>query len=897
MNTTSNNNVQQQQHPPELTSSSSVVVMNDTEMILHPPTLQSNESTSSMMMNEDDVFITNTTATTIPSSQQSTNEVVRMDESITAGPTTAAATAATTVPPTSTVPLLSSSLTTTTSSTTTRYDTFTEAVPLSLSSMAHLNIPLTDGVVDGIIQVIHHTLIQCVNYISRLHTTSSSTSTRNPVSFFTDIATTPYAWIPIKDDNPKNIQQHLPHVLQRMNFVHLYSRNAFIYYKPKLPNPNTYTKQMEEDLWKKMNWNSNGNSSSNSDWYVADDSTTSGSNHSSTTSNNGILGRIRLFYCSPEPLTPGELNGTDTDEDDMPPCVLYQMMVEYCSTAPTGNMHAVQAEELSMLSFGSGSIDDDIKYGALASLYDELAKYVLEIYSVRGKKYKFDLMDSTLANGTVPHIPILRNAPSSGSSSNKTDPFLKNLCVTVTDHHLPISKEQEPDSSAAITETKDMMSDSSSSKNNMPTNSTIAKKKGTAVTRIYLTLEGKLRTKSCSSSETKVNNATTTDASILTNTNATTSDSVLQDVPAFDYLKNVISYAFLRLNPNPSDMVQAHPSGHTLLLDPDVAGHIYINGRYAMTWGDDSGISASHGTALFGIDLHSIPFWNGRIVDYELVKEAYAQLWHEILIDAKLQHLNIASRLLHRLIKGVDSTTTTILEEDNDLYDDTDDDDDNVTSADTHLDCLESLVLAAPNYDRVGIAAKALATRFAMEFGKTAFPCLAHETEWVKHTLPNREPIVVPQRLINILRRGGYFDVQKTVDLLWFTESRPIQDEFEMEIINIAVQYLEIAGCIDVDSENIVLVSSPVADNVIAKDAVCRWDPTSEQFYVHEDFFKASINDLIGGGSNSLIAADDATSNISPQNIKGYLLGMYIAKAHPVGYGKVLARYLIRNKL
>ena len=883
-NTSSNNNNNStvpHPSPPPPESLSSVVVSDDTEMAMNTSSLlqqSTNESTGStggssnmmMMMNVDDVFIT--TSTTAPT---------------------------TTVPPTTT---FRSSSSTTNASSTTRYDTFTEAVPLSLSSMAHLNIPLTDGVVDGIIQVIHHTLMQCVNYISRLQSQSSNQnnnhSNNNPVSFFTDIATTPYAWIPIKDDNPKNIQQHLPHALQRMNFVHLYSRNAFIYYKPKLPNPNTYTKQMEEDLWKQMNWNSTTTSNSNSknsshpDWFGASDGSTGSSHNNENDSNNGILGRIRLFYCSPEPLTPGELNGTETDDDDMPPCILYQMMVEYCSTAPTGNIHAVQAEELSMLSFGSGSIDDDIKYGALASLYDELAKYVLEIYSVRGKKYKFDLMDSTLANGTVPHIPILRNTLT--GSSNKTDPFLKNLCVTVTDHHLPTSKVVPDGNSSTATETTDAMSDGNDDK----TNHTLSKKKDTAVTRIYLSLEGKLRTNTSrnstsSSSIAKGNHAATNVSSLPT---TTTSDSSLQDVPAFDYLKNVISYAFLRLNPNPSDMIQAHPSGHTLLLDPDVAGHIYINGRYAMTWGDDNGISASHGTALFGIDLHSIPFWNGRIVDYELVKEAYALLWYEILIDAKLQHLNIASRLLHRLIKGVDSSTTTILEEDNDLYDDTDGDD-NESSPDIHQDCLESLVLAAPNYDRVGIAAKALATRFAIEFGKMAFPCLAHETEWVKHTLPNRDPIVVPQRLINILRRGGYFDVQKTVDLLWFTESRPIQEEYEMEIVNIAVQNLEVAGCTDVDSENIVLVSSPVADNVIAKDVVCRWDATSEQFYVHEDFFKSSINDLIGSGNDNIISADVDTSSTTPQKIKGYLLGMYIAKAHPVGYGKVLARYLIRNKL
>ena len=68
----------------------------------------------------------------------------------------------------------SNTSTSTTTTTNTRYDTFTEAVPLSLSSMAHLNIPLTDGVVDGIIQVIHHTLIQCVHYITRLYGTTNS---------------------------------------------------------------------------------------------------------------------------------------------------------------------------------------------------------------------------------------------------------------------------------------------------------------------------------------------------------------------------------------------------------------------------------------------------------------------------------------------------------------------------------------------------------------------------------------------------------------------------------------------------------------------------------------------------------------------------------------------------
>jgi hypothetical protein len=784
----------------------------------------------------------------------------------------------------------SSATTTTTATAGTRYDTFTEAVPLSLSSMAHLNVPLTDGVVDGIIQVIHHTVTQCVNYVRILYKYNNYS--------YNDITTTPYAWIPMKVDEPN--QKLLPQSLQRMNFNHQYTRNAWIYLKSKVPTSipnNTFTEQTERTMWKEHG----------DDWNTMTSGTsTSTSSSSSGTMNyyDGIIGRITLMYCTTEPLTPGELDGTDVT-DDCPPCILYKIIVEYRSLPPTGNHHAVQAEELSMLSFG-GSIDDDVKYGALASLYDDLGKYVLEIYSVRGKKYKFDLMDSTLANGTVPHLPINQqgnnNSSTSGtsgtttttSSNNKVDPFLKSLCVTVTDH------DQQPPfllSSSSPIETDVTMKDediSSSNNNNsnnnnnsqaddidQHTSSTSSNKnrlimKGNAVTRMYLTLEGKLR-----SPYHNINNKT----SVTTNTNTT--DTPALDLPAFDYIKNVISYAFIRLNPKPSEMVQASPSGHTLLLDPDVAGHVYVNGRYAMTWGDDNGTSASHGTALFGMDLHSIPFWNGRIIDYELMKQSYALLWHEILIDAKLQHLNLASKLLHRLMKGIDPNTDIVDDDDNDdaLYDtDLDDDNDNI---DVHQDCLESLVLAAPNYDRVGIAAKALATRFAIDFGKMAFPCLSHETEWVHRTLPNRQPIVVPQRLINILRRGGYFDIQKTADLLWFTESRPVREEYEIEIINIAVQYLEEAGCTDVDADNIMIISAPVADNVVAKDAVCRWDPTTEQFFVHEDFLKLSINDLIGVN----------TGETTPQIVKGYLLGMYIAKAHPVGFGRILARYLVRNKI
>lgn len=649
-----------------------------------------------------------------------------------------------------------------------RFETFTEAVPLSLSSMAHASLPLTEGVLDGLKQVLQHTLLQCVNYARIVHPPHQWS--------FRDLATSEFAWTPAKGEFNVN---DLPFALQKMDFKHQYSRNAWVYLKPAIPEGLTHETELELlDDWKhKM----------------------------------GILAQISLLYASSEPLTPGEMDGSDVE--DMPPCLLYKVCVEYRSLPATGNQQAVHAEELSMLSFG-GSVDDDVKYGALASLYDEKAKYVLEIYSVRGKKYKFDLMDSTLSDGTVPRLP----------SSTEGDPCVKSLCVTVTDHQVKEHSHMDNDDQYAIT-------------------------------RMHLTMEGKPR-------QLRTGN-----------------EDWAEDLPPFGYMTNGITSAFLRLNPNPPTIAVASPSGHSLILDPDQAGNIYVNGRFVTKWGEDPRVG-SHGVALFGMDLHSVPFWQGRIVDYEVMKLAYAQLWQEILINAGLEEMHIAKRLLHRLIKGQDPD-----EDDEELYDDDGDDSFATVDPSVNLDALESIVLASTKYDPVGIAAKALATRFAVEFGSNSFPSLAHETEWVRQMLPDREPMIVPQRLINILRRGGFFDAQRTADTLWFGESRPMREGLETEVVKVAVQFLEAAGCQDVDSENIVFVSSPVADNVISQHAVCRWNSVTEQFFVHQDFMASPVDEFIG----ERMTETDST------RIKGYLLGMYIAQAHP--FGKVLARYLVRNKL
>jgi hypothetical protein len=685
-----------------------------------------------------------------------------------------------------TVPIPRQSSMGSTASVSGRYETFTEAVPLSLSSMAHASLPLEDGVLDGIQQVLSHTLLCCVNYARIVHAPHQWS--------FRDLCTSAYAWEPQRRDGA--VPQDLPYSLEKLSFRHQYVRSACISLGTRgLPRDPQAALELEQQH----------------DW---------------TTQNAWILGKVSLLYASTERLTPGELDGTDVE--DMPPTILYKAVVEYRSLPATGNQQAVQAEELSMLSFG-GAVDDDVKFGALAALYDETAKYVLEIYSVRGKKYKFDLMDSTLSNGTTPSLP----------ASCAGDPFVKSLCATVTDH--ADGNQRDPQAQADQAEEK-------------AKNSSLSKKFPFAITRIHLTLEGKPR-----------------------------AGNELTNLPSFDFLTEAIKANFLMLNPDPPAMVTCMPSGHTLLLDPDMAGRIFVNGRYVTTWGLDSRIGSS-GTALFGMDLHSIPFWHGKIVDYEVMKTACAQMWHEVLVDARLAPLNIASRLLNRLLYGRDPHmgSNKNSDDDDDSYDD--DDTNDGTLQDTATDCLESQVLSSPHYDKVGIAPKALATRFHAEFGELAYPCQAHEMEWVKAALPGVVPVLAPLRLLKILRRGGIMDVQQTADNLWFAECRPAKEGAETQLIQSALTLLRAAECDDVKFENVAFVSSRVANDVVMKNAVCRYNEMRHQFSVHESFVNLAVADY--GGP---VVGDE----VSDAKVRAYLLGMYVAKEHPDG--ELLPRYLLRH--
>lgn len=650
---------------------------------------------------------------------------------------------------------------------------------------------LEEGVVDGLRQVLQHTLLSCVNYVRMVHRTHEWT--------LHDLVPSEEPFTPFKGEQPP---KDLPWSLSRLGFKHQYSRHAWIYFKPLLEKENRSMKiTPEEEQSFLAGWDN----------------------------KPYILGRIGLLYASQELLTKEELDGTESD--DVPPLVLYKIVIEYRSLPATGSQQAVQAEELSMLSFG-GSVDDDVKLGALASLYDQIAKYVLEIYSVRGKKYKFDLMDSTLSDGTVPSL----------SSACDGDPFVKSLCVTVTDHKasVPEEKDQEKEKDGNEKEVKS--------------------KAKHAVTRIHLTLDGNLR---------KGKNS-------------------FENLPRFDDVVDKIQKSFLFLHTPAPAMAIGKPSGQTLLLGPETAGKLYINGRYVTTWGKDPKLG-SHFPALFGMDLHSVSFWHGRVMDFEALKSLYAQLWQEILTDAKLLHLDLRKKLLYRLMNGKDPEP----EDEDEDSDDNEDDDNEEENAknqpeppDTSVDCLESLVMQSKKYDPVGISAKALATRFANEFGKNAFPCLTHEVDGVKEQLPGRKPVVVPQRVLNVLRRGGYFSVKMTSNELWFAESRPAKEGTEKEVVDEAIKLLEEAGCEEVKASHVVFSPGIDLEDIVKSKAVCRFNETLRQYHFHEKFFTCDLSTLTNG--------DDMKTDGDDMKARAFVMGMYIAQQHPDG--AVLVRYLLRSQ-
>lgn len=540
-----------------------------------------------------------------------------------------------------------------------------------------------------------------------------------------------------------------------------------------------------------------------------------------------ILGCISLYYASQDEMEEDELllpmDDVDEEENsqDLPATILYKAVVEYKTRRPSsGHMAARQAEELSMLTFGA-SIDDDVKFGALASVYDQVGKYVLEINSVRQKTYAFDVADAVLSDGSVPSWSNKKisgpkedeeNGVMVKKDENEGDPFGKSLWLTVTDNSPDDIEVAKRASDASInTERRGSLAG------------------GSNMTRLILTLQGTLR------------------------------PDALENLPSFHSIPRKLKRTFPLLG-NPKAIL-ASRCGQALLIEKEQAGRVYVNGRFLIDWGRDSRMD-TNAPALFGMELqHSIPVWHGRIVDFDALKMEYASMWQELLIDAHHGKWNLASKLLSRLMRGRDPED---MEEDDSNKESGDDEKRKVS---IHDDCLESQIMSSSKYDPVGICAKALATRFASEFGKSAFPCLEHEVPWVRSRLGHKTPVVVPQRLLNVLRRGGYFDVSRTTQDSWFSAEPVAKDEAATKIINSAVELLTASGCSDIQPSHVVLVDFPDQQGAVEHKFMCRFDPSLKQYHVNRQ----------------ILEMDKAALT----------LGMYLAQEHPDG--TVAVQYLLHQ--
>lgn len=728
-----------------------------------------------------------------------------------------------------------------------------------------------DGVSSGIREIVSHALDASVRYARSVYPRHSFTI-RDVVISRTD------SWdlVPSNGIRVEDVPSHL----RRVGYNFLYERNCVLFLSPGgMPVPGLSEEGGNDD-------------------GVAEAAATTTS-YDDWPERGNALGRIVLRYASAKPLTEAQMQGRTTTSlayggasstSSSGPVVLipWQSIVEYRSLPPTGSISAASAEEIAMTSFG-GSVDDELKLGALASLVDPRHKFVLGVRSARGKKYRFDLIDATLSNGAAPRYR---------EESEKK----KSLCVTVTDV-TPMGGMgmggSLKDGGFLLHRGTSVGASSSSSSN-------------ASVTRLDLTLEGPLRT------------------------------------PHAEQHYDSLAEHFRPLNPksplppvDDPDVVVGSTSGHVLLLRPSHAGKIYVDGRYVTTWGNDVSIG-SRRPALFGYDLLNVPVAEGRIVDYEEMKRSCGRLLQECFVDARQIRKDVAGRTLSRLSRGVKNAE----EEERDLgrdrrrrtamgggvyydYGKGDFDENEASSSscchprpsssDPSVDfpCLESEIMSDPSYDPVGISAKALATRFAERHGPNAYPCLPCDVEYVRPRIGrHRVPVPVPRRVVDVLRRGGYFDLRRTeTERLWFDPSAARHmDDSGTRILREAIRLLNESGCVDVTEDRIVTVGGEaLPPNPLEGKFLCRYSNEMREYYVNDTVMTMALPSqysLDGGGSRWRMEEeedeaddrwrgdeddDDENDGLTrEQKERAYVLGLCLAREHEDG--NVLIRYAMHHR-
>lgn len=353
---------------------------------------------------------------------------------------------------------------------------------------------------------------------------------------------------------------------------------------------------------------------------------------------------------------------------------------------------------------------------------------------------------------------------------------------------------------------------------------------------------------------------------------------------------------------DPAEIVVGVQCEHELLLDTAETGKVYINGVLAVCCCSESagslnqmGIDALSAHTLFGIDF-TIPSLGGKrfnvglssLPNKMILEKEYGILLIDALINAG--DCDVAQKVLDRLITGTIEQTK-----------DTDDDAYPIEFDNLTKPCLESIVLLSTVADPIGICAKALGTKFRLQYGVEAFPCEVETNEeyQLRRVLgARRVPKMVPRRARDVLFRGGYARIDQIVKFLWVGkgEDAPVDDHTNtkryIDAIEAGMKLLTKANCVDVDPNKIKFVSRHRFESTENGRGLRSWyDSSSEIFYVSDAIFYIEDDTTTADHTN--------TDNITPvprsvsSEDAAFLLALHIAKDHP---DMMLERFIMSHR-
>mmetsp|Transcript_33162 Transcript_33162/g.74499 ORF Transcript_33162/g.74499 Transcript_33162/m.74499 type:complete len:1207 (-) Transcript_33162:65-3685(-) len=316
---------------------------------------------------------------------------------------------------------------------------------------------------------------------------------------------------------------------------------------------------------------------------------------------------------------------------------------------------------------------------------------------------------------------------------------------------------------------------------------------------------------------------------------------------------------------------------HELLLDADEVGKVYLNGTLTVDCAKSgksnspiAGGDALGAHLLFGVDftLPSFKVASGSLPDKDTLEKEYGNLLIDSLIDASQFDLDVAGKLLNRLING-----KTELEKDDDAVQSSDnlsgnkrarfhdslpaaERDTAIKFDDTSKPCLESISLSSFAVDPVGIGAKALGTKFRLQHGKEVFPCEfgSDEKTRLKKILGSQKIAkIVPRRARDVLKRGGFLSLNTMAAFTWGDAAASWDGDHTIamraaDALQGAMKLLKDSGCTDIKANKIKFVSrrslepsdNPAGD---VSKLRCWYDPSTECYYVNDLILSARDED------------------------------------------------------